>query len=96
MSVAEPGFDTRWAASFAAYSSASPACRWLAMTVWRPSRVSESVLKRRAGSSNSIAWARSSVVRLIREARLTTMMPATNRPKMAIPSGFSRTFSNSA
>lgn len=61
-----------------------------------PSNASESVRKRRAVSSNSIRSARSSVVRDTREMSETMTMPAMNSPEMAIPSGFSMTFSTSA
>ncbi|TCM42732.1 hypothetical protein EV648_110273 [Kribbella sp. VKM Ac-2568] len=56
----------------------------------------ESVRNPRAASSNSIRSARSSVVRETREISETVMMPAMNRPEMAMPSGFSMMFSTSA
>ena len=64
--------------------------------VERPSWARESVMNRRAPSSNSIRSARSSVVRVTREISETTMMPAMNSAEMAMPSGFSMMFSTRA
>ena len=50
----------------------------------------------RAGASNSIRSARSSVVRLTREISDTAMIPATKTAEMAMPSGFSTMLSASA
>jgi hypothetical protein len=53
-------------------------------------------MKRRARSSNSIRSARSSVLRHTRDTSDTTMMPRMKLKEMAMPSGFSSTFSTSA
>ena len=66
------------------------------MRLIRPSNSSESVMNRRAFSSNSIRSTRSSVVRLTRETRETATMPRMKNPEMAMPSGFSITFAASA
>ena len=72
------GFMPRCSRSLRAYSASSPACRRLAMMLSSPSWAIESAMNRRAGSSNSIRSARSSVVRVTRETSETTMMPAMN------------------
>ena len=90
------GLMPRCSRSLAAYSASSPAWRRLAMRLSAPSWSRESVMNRRAASSNSMRSARSSVVRVTREISETTMMPAMNMAEMAMPSGFSMTFSTRA
>jgi hypothetical protein len=90
------GFITRCAFSFSSYSALSPAWRLLATRWSCPSGARESVMNRRAGSSNSMWSARSSVVRVTRETREITTIPRMKKAEMVIPSGFSMTLAISA